>query len=179
MGARALTAEYSRFMYQLGGSRVDEVCAFFAQFSKAMGEAGDFRRFIHHPAIAIDEKIETLQQLFGAIPETVCSLLREILRKRKIALIPEITLRLQEMRDRHSGLVVVSITSAMEVSDAQKATLEARMASSLGRKVQATYTVDASLVAGFCVQMGTTIIDNSVRNQFEKINDVLQSLSRG
>ena len=176
MSARALTSEYSKFIFQLSGSKVDGVCGFFAAFASALKEGGDFRRFINHPCIEIREKVEVTQKLFGAIPETVASLLREILLKRKVGLVPEISRRLNEIRDQQGGIISASVESAVSMTDQQKTSFETKVAAAIGKKVTATYSVEKSLLAGFRVRIGTTILDNSVKNQLGKITDVLHLL---
>ena len=179
MSGRALTAEYSRFLYALGKDDIANVCTFFDRFSSALHETKVFARFIHHPAITMAEKIETVQKLFGAIPDGVQSVLREILLKRKIALIPEITDRLKEIRDREGGVVSVQVTSAAELTEAQRGQLADSFSLVFKKTVDADYTTDPALIAGLRVQVGHTIYDNSVRNQLNTIREVLHSQSRG
>ncbi len=67
------------------------------------------------------------------------------------------------------------ITSARELGDAEKRTLEGRIEKVTGKKVRAQYGQDASLLGGALVRVGSTIYDGTVKGQLEKIREAISS----
>jgi F-type H+-transporting ATPase subunit delta len=65
------------------------------------------------------------------------------------------------------------VSSARQLSDAEKKMLEAEIIRLTGKKVRARYAQDASLLGGAVVQVGSTIYDGSVKGQLEKIRQQL------
>jgi F-type H+-transporting ATPase subunit delta len=71
-------------------------------------------------------------------------------------------------RDRE-GIVASSISSAVQLDDAQRARLEAMLAERSGKRVEAEYHVDPSLIGGITVRLGDTVYDGSVRRQLQRL----------
>jgi F-type H+-transporting ATPase subunit delta len=62
-----------------------------------------------------------------------------------------------------------------ELGDAEKRGLEAQIEKTTGKKVRAHYGLDASLLGGVVVRVGSTIYDGSVKGQLEKIKEAISS----
>ena len=70
-------------------------------------------------------------------------------------------------------LSTTGISSARELGSAEKQALEAQIAKTTGKKVRASYGLDASLLGGAVVRIGSTIYDGSVKGQLERIREQL------
>ena len=77
--------------------------------------------------------------------------------------------------DRRMGLADAQISSARELGDAEKHTLEVEIAKLTGKRVRAQYGLDPSLLGGAVVRIGSTIYDGSVKGQLEKIKEAISS----
>jgi F-type H+-transporting ATPase subunit delta len=71
------------------------------------------------------------------------------------------------------GIADARVSSARELSAAEKMSLEQRLAAVTGKTVRATYSKDASLLGGAVVRIGSTIYDGSVRGQLERLKEDL------
>ncbi len=80
-----------------------------------------------------------------------------------------------EELDSRLGFAEAQITSARELADAEKRTLEGQIEKVTGKKVRARYEQDASLLGGALVRVGSTIYDGSVKGQLERIRDAISS----
>ena len=67
------------------------------------------------------------------------------------------------------GVVRVRAESAVELSDRQKAALEARLCEKLGKRVLAEYAVDPSLIGGMRIFYDNRRIDDTVKNRLAEI----------
>jgi F-type H+-transporting ATPase subunit delta len=77
--------------------------------------------------------------------------------------------------DARMGFAEAQISSARELGDAEKGSLEAHIEKTTGKKVRASYGLDASLLGGAVVRVGSTIYDGSVKGQLEKIKEAISS----
>jgi F-type H+-transporting ATPase subunit delta len=71
--------------------------------------------------------------------------------------------------DERMGIAEARVSSARELTAAEKKSLEQRLAAVTGKTVRATYSEDATLLGGAVVRIGSTIYDGSVRGQLERL----------
>ena len=68
------------------------------------------------------------------------------------------------------------VTSAMELSEAQKAAVEKRLLETTKYvKFEMHYAVDSALIGGMVIRIGDRVVDSSVRT---KLNDLTRELSK-
>jgi F-type H+-transporting ATPase subunit delta len=80
-----------------------------------------------------------------------------------------------EARKRDAeGVATATIVSAAPLSDAQVAELTGALAKRFGKRIEATVSVDPSLIGGARIAVGDTVIDGSVRS---KLAAMAQALS--
>jgi len=71
--------------------------------------------------------------------------------------------------DQRLGFVRADVSSAHEMSEAQKAALESQLSRLSGRKARLQFTTDPSLLAGVVARVGSTLYDGSARGQLERL----------
>ena len=94
---------------------------------------------------------------------------------RRVQFLPRIIEQLEKELDARMGFAEAQILSARELGDAEKRALETQVANVTGKKVRASYGLDASLLGGAIVRVGSTIYDGSVKGQLEKIREAISS----
>ncbi|EHA1082157.1 F0F1 ATP synthase subunit delta [Photobacterium damselae] len=67
------------------------------------------------------------------------------------------------------------VVSAIELNDAQRDAIEAKLSTRLERKVKLSCSVDETLIAGVVIRAGDLVIDNSVRGKLARLSDTLLS----
>jgi F-type H+-transporting ATPase subunit delta len=93
----------------------------------------------------------------------------------RLAEMEEILAEYHAVTDEQSGTAEAEITSARELSDADRSDLEAKVAKLAGGRVRATYRQDASLLGGAIVRIGSTVYDGSIRAQLQQLKQKLVS----
>jgi len=73
------------------------------------------------------------------------------------------------------GFAEAQISSARDLNDGEKQEVESQIAKVTGKKVRAQYGLDASLLGGAVVRVGSTIYDGSVKGQLERIKEAISS----
>ena len=94
---------------------------------------------------------------------------------RRVQFLERITQQLEKELDARMGFADAQITSARELGDAEKRALEAQIEKVTGKKVRARFGLDASLLGGAVVRVGSTIYDGSVKGQLERIREAISS----
>ena len=95
-------------------------------------------------------------------------------RKRRLGLVDKICQIVLEMERTKAGIVDGDVAS----QSALEADIVSRLASSLsspGRTVQLTNSVDSSILGGFRVRLGATVLDATINNQLQQARKALLS----
>jgi F-type H+-transporting ATPase subunit delta len=92
---------------------------------------------------------------------------------RRIALLEEVVQDSEKELNRRLGFAEAHITSARELTSAERRALESQVEKLTGSKIRARYGRDESILGGAIVQVGSTIYDGSVKGQLERIREEL------
>jgi F-type H+-transporting ATPase subunit delta len=94
---------------------------------------------------------------------------RTLAANRRLAVLPEIATRFDELKDLAEGVADVTITSAAPLDAEQQRTLAAALERRLKRTVRMHCVTDPALIGGAVVQSGDLVIDGSLRTRLERI----------
>jgi len=139
--------------------------------------SADLRRVWENPAVPADQKrklLDAIAQREG-IDKQVRNLVAVLIDHRRVQFLPRIVEQLEKELNARLGFAEAQICSARELGDPEKRALEAQIEKVTGKKVRAQYGLDASLLGGALVRVGSTIYDGSVKGQLEKIREAISS----
>ncbi len=103
------------------------------------------------------------------------NLVRVLAENRRLALLPEIHLQFEVLRNEREGVVDVDIASAFELTAEQLADLVKRLEIKTGRKVKPRLSIDKELIGGVMVAIGDKVIDASARAQLAALASALKN----
>ena len=81
----------------------------------------------------------------------------------------------ETLLDERLGFVRADVSSAQDLTEAQRAALEAQLSRLAGKKAKLRFTTDPALMAGVVARVGSTVYDGSVRGQLERLRVKLGS----
>jgi F-type H+-transporting ATPase subunit delta len=147
------------------------------EISRLLAESSDLRRVWENPAVPAEQKRRLLDAIAKreGIERHVRNLIAVLIDHRRIQFLERITQQLEKELDSRMGFAEARITSARELGDAEKRTLESQIEKATGKKVRAQFGLDPSLLGGAVVRVGSTIYDGSVKGQLEKIREAISS----
>jgi F-type H+-transporting ATPase subunit delta len=142
-----------------------------------LAESTDLRRVWENPAVPAEQKRRLLDAIVEreGIERHVRNLIAVLIDHRRVQFLDRITGQLVKELDARLGFAEADVTSARELGDAEKRLLEAQVEKLTGKKVRAHFGLDASLLGGAIVRVGSTIYDGSVKGQLEKIREAISS----
>jgi F-type H+-transporting ATPase subunit delta len=145
------------------------------RISGLLAESADLRRVWENPAVPAEQKHKLLDAIVqqDGIERHVRNLIAVLIDHRRMHFLEQITRQLEKELDARLGFAEAQITSARELGDAEKRALEAQIGKVTGKKVRARFGLDAALLGGAVVRVGSTIYDGSVKGQLEKIREAI------
>lgn len=137
----------------------------------------ELRRVWENPAVPADQKRKLLDVIVqqDGIDKPVRNLVAVLIDHRRLPFLPRIVEQLEKELDARLGFAEAQISSARELSDPEKRSLEGQIAKTTGKKVRASYGLDSSLLGGAVVRIGSTIYDGSVKGQLERIKEAISN----
>ena len=142
-----------------------------------LAESADLRRVWENPAVPAEQKRRLLDAIVQreGIERHARNLVAVLIDHRRVQFLGRIVEQLKKELDARMGFAEAHITSARELGDAEKRALESQIERATGKKVRAQFGLDASLLGGAVVRVGSTIYDGSVKGQLEKIREAISS----
>jgi len=147
------------------------------EIAALIDESADLQRVWENPAVPADQKRHLLDAIVRreGIEKPVRNLVAVLIDHRRLHFLSRIVDQLGKELDDRMGFAEAEISSARELNDGEKHALEGQIEKTTGKKVRAQYGLDASLLGGAVVRVGSTIYDGSVKGQLEKIKEAISS----
>lgn len=138
-----------------------------ADFVAAYEESAELRNFLATPAVNRQEKHAVIEKLVARLGASriMRNFLFVVSDNQRTHLLPQISETFEHVLMQREGVAEAEVLSAVELSKNQKSALLSTLERLTGKKVQAKYTLEPSLLAGAVVRIGDTIYDGSVKNR--------------
>ena len=93
--------------------------------------------------------------------------------KRRIFYIKEIFLRFLILSSKKRGELTATLTSSKKLTSEEISSLNNELSDTIGSKIIFNNMVDESLLGGLKVQIGSLMIDTSIKNKLKKIEKLM------
>lgn len=129
-----------------------------------------------NPAFSAEEKANALADVCAEVTtEQGKAFLLALADKKRLTLIPAISVLFHQFKLNFEKAVDVEFTSAFELSAEQAQALAASLTKRLDRTINLNNETDASLLGGVVIRTGDLIIDGSVRGKLAKLSEAINS----
>ena len=176
----AFAARYARAFADVVSSQKLDTAALERQFNDFLATwAGsqELRELFANPAIAARQKVAILDKLNEklGLRKELRNLLAVLINNDRIGMVEEVEEAYRAEMQERAGIRQVEIVTARELGDQERAGLMAGAAKLAGSQIQANFKLDASILGGTMVRIGSTVYDGSVRGRLERLKEVISS----
>jgi len=131
------------------------------------------------PMIPLAEREQLVDRMLGRrVSRGTLNLVRLLLRRGTLDVLPSIAAEYQRLLNRRRGVVEAVVTSALPLDAAEDAAVRARVGQLTGSAVDIETRVDPALIGGITVRIGDRLIDASVRGRLERLREQLLAGTR-
>lgn len=131
-----------------------------------------FSDFMLSPFVGGKDKIEISEKLFSdRITALSMATLRVILEKRRENEITAIRDEFVALRRSSENVLFVTVTTAEQLENDQRAALEMKLAKVVGTTIEATYEIEPHLIGGIRVSYDNVVLDGSVKGNLRKLRE--------
>jgi F-type H+-transporting ATPase subunit delta len=123
------------------------------------------------PAVSPARKRAVLSRLIEpmGVTDKVRNFLFVISDHRRMTELKSITEAFEKLIDERLGFARAEISSAHELSEAQRAALAAELTRLTGKEARLHFSTDPSLIGGVVARVGSTVYDGSIRGQLDRL----------
>lgn len=113
------------------------------------------------------EILTTIENTF--VDQQQENLIKLLLRRKKLRLLPEISLLYATLRAAHEGVLTVKVQSAISLTAAYQQKLAAVLQRKFGRHIVFDLAVNPSLIGGAIISVGDLVIDGSALGMLDRL----------
>jgi F-type H+-transporting ATPase subunit delta len=157
------------FEAALEQGRLEPVREELAQVAAAEAEVPELRELLRNPQLDPRARAAALEDVLTGGEELLRNFLLVLADKGRTGQLDEIAREFERLIAEHEGIVHAELTTAVELSDAEAKKLLSQIEQALGRKVEASRSVDPGLIGGIVLQVGSHRLDASVRGRLERL----------
>jgi F-type H+-transporting ATPase subunit delta len=154
-------------------SAVEAIDADLKAVTAAIAGNDAFKTLLFSPVTSDKDKSSIVSKSLSGAHELTQSLFQLLIKKSREQDIFSIQLTFEELKREQEGIVKALIESAFPLSDTQKSSVVAKVASATGRTVDAEYAVNEDLLAGVRVTYDNFVLDGTARGQLDRMKEGL------
>lgn len=137
-------------------------------------ENPDYIEFLASPAIPLQERLTAIDQAFeGRLSEYTVSFLKLLCENGRIRDLYGCIDEYERLTRELSNRAVANVVSAIALSDEQKKKICQKLETLTGKGIDATYTVDESLIGGMKIEIEGKTYDGSIKRRLSDVKDVI------
>jgi F-type H+-transporting ATPase subunit delta len=132
-------------------------------------------RLITDPAVSADRVASLIIEVAGAdLGERGANFVKVLAENDRLSLLPEVVSQFETLKANAEGTLEATITSALELTQAQVDDLVAGLKAKFNRAVNVQVVVDPELIGGAVIAIGDQVIDGSVKGRLQTMSFALQ-----
>ena len=179
--ATGLAGRYATAIFELAQEEksVETLEGDFAALKTAIQHSTDLARLVRAPVFTREQQAKGMKAVLakiGASPLATRFVLTLASKRRLFALV-DIIRAFEGLVSNQRGQVEALVTSARALSDSETLSLKAAIRSRIGREPRLESKVDASLLGGLVVKVGSRMIDTSIRTKLNGIRLAMRGAS--
>jgi F-type H+-transporting ATPase subunit delta len=177
-GVTLLAARYALALFEIADERrsLDEVAADLRQLRAMLAQSHDFARLIRSPVLARAVQGRAVAALVesAGLTRLTRDFLAVVARNRRLFAMPAMIDAYLTRLAARRGEITAEVTVAQPLSEAQLAALGDQLRQSAGRRVAIDVRVDARLIGGIIVKLGSRLVDASLENRLRRLQAAMK-----
>jgi F-type H+-transporting ATPase subunit delta len=168
---------YARSLFQAAkeAGRVPAVRQDLDDFVEACRTVPELDELLRNPNLDRRAKTAAVDAVAAGGDPLVLNFLRLLVEKNRAGDVDQIAEEFERMAAADEGELSVELTTAFELSDEEARAIVGQIEQRSGRRVDATRTVDAHLIGGMVLQIGSRRVDASVRGRIDQLGRDLRT----
>ncbi len=166
---------YSLALYELANESnlLPKVEANSFAFLNLISNNKEFNNFIKDPTININALLEVVKKIseISKLEHLFINFLNFLITKRRFFFVEQILKSYNEICSEKRGELKAELKSAKELDQNEINKITDELSRNFKSKIKLNYSYDKSLIGGLVVQVGSTMIDTSIKSKLKQIEN--------
>ena len=166
---------YSLALYELAseGNLISQIEDQAIAIINLIKSSNDFKNFIKDPTSNKNDLITVISKLSeqNKLENLFKNFLNFLITKRRFFFVEQILKSFVETCSKKRGELKAELKSAKELSSQEIQNITNELTQNFSSKIKLNYKHDKSLIGGLIVQVGSTMVDTSIKNKLQQIEN--------
>ena len=166
---------YSLALYELAieANNLSEIEVHSASIINLIASSEDFKSLIKDPTNNKEDQLNALSKISEQykINELLTKFLSFLISKRRFFYVDKILKSFVETCSVKRGELKAELASAKDLTENEINNIKEELTKNFSSKIKLNYKHDASLIGGLIVQVGSTMVDTSIKNKLQQIEN--------
>ena len=168
---------YSRALFEVANeaNEIDQIENGIKNFQSLFNSSSEIKNFIQDPTQSISAQSNFIQLLSKKLDfsKNLKNFFLLLIEKRRIFFVKKISESFLKLCSKKRGEVKASLISSKVLSQNELNEINRDLSQSMGSKIIFDFKVDEKLVGGLKLQIGSFMIDTSVKNKLKKLEQAM------
>ena len=139
--------------------------------SKLINVSEEFRYLIKNPTTSLDDLIKIMETISekNDFDNLLKRFLVFLIQKRRFFYLEKILIDFLEVCSKSRGEIKAELSSAKELSETDISNIKEELSQNFGANIKLNYKYDPNLIGGLVLKVGSTMVDNSIKNKLQQI----------
>ena len=163
---------YSRALFEVSkeAGELEKTEADIKKFQSLHDNSLELKNFVENPTNNIKTQNTILNLLSEKLDfsKNLKNFFLLLIKKRRIFFVKKIVESFLRLCSKKRGEIKASLISSKELSSVELVNISKELSSSLGSTIKFDYKIDQGLIGGLKLQLGSFMIDTSIKNRLKK-----------
>ena len=166
---------YSQALFELASENnlIDQIEEQTLDLLNMISKSTDFNSLIKDPTTKIDDQLLTIKKISQkfSLNNLLEKFLCFIISKRRFFYVEKILKDFVSICYNARGEIEAELLSSKSLNQNEISNLKNELASNFGSNIKLNYKHDPSLIGGLIIKVGSTMIDTSIKNKLQQIEN--------
>ena len=166
---------YSLALYELAveADILSEIEVHSASIINLIASSGNFKSLIKDPTNNKEEQLNAIIKISEQykLNKLLTKFLGFLISKRRFFYVEQILKSFVETCSIKRGELKAELTSAKDLTENEVNNIKEELTKNFSSKIKLNYKHDSSLIGGLIVQVGSTMVDTSIKNKLQQIEN--------
>ena len=155
---------------------IDAVKADLDRFDALIAESADLSRLVRSPVFSAEEQLQALGAVLdkAGVGGLAAKFLKLVVSNRRLFAVRDMIKAYRKLVADHKGEATAEVTVAEELKGDHLDALRSALKSVSGKDIDLNVKVDASIIGGLVVKLGSRMVDTSLRTKLNAIRHAMK-----